>query len=499
MQRDNVIARLDDHSDPFDVLVIGGGATGFACAIDALSRGYTVALVERGDFGEGTSSRSTKLIHGGVRYLRQGNIKLVRESLRERDWFFRAAPHLVQPLEFIIPCRSPWERLFYRTGLEIYDWMAKSKSTEQARFVSKNDLLNRIPGCAGHRWIGGVRYFDGQFDDARMIITFLHHLAHHGGYALNYAAAVDLIREGGKVRGAIVEDRETGTHHPVHARVVINATGVFSDQLIKLDQPAAPDRITTSQGIHLVLDGSWLGGSSALMIPKTRDGRVLFAIPWHGCTLFGTTDTPRPAPEEDPVPLNEEVEYLLEHGRKIFLRPPRHSDIRGTFAGLRPLPRTEKTTATSAISRDFKVDVSPTGFVSVYGGKWTTCRAMGEAAVDQAARFAGFEMRPSRTRDIVFTANHEPVSHQRAPTADWVAHAVENEMARTLTDLLLRRTRLGLLDAAVARNAAPLCAQWMAGQLGHDKAWVKQQLTQFSKKAGLNSKYIGRPASDSTW
>lgn len=499
MLRENIIARLDDHADPFDVLVIGGGATGFACAIDALSRGYSVALVERGDFGEGTSSRSTKLIHGGVRYLRQGNFKLVRESLRERSWFLRAAPNLVRPLEFIIPCRSKWARFYYRAGLALYDRMAGAQTAEHSRILNRDELFRQIPGCAGHRWIGGVRYFDGQFDDARMIITFLQYVLQRGGAAINYMPVVDLIHENGKTTGAVLEDRETGKTYTINARVVINATGIFSDQLIKLDQPGAESRITTSQGIHLVLDASWLGGSSALMIPKTSDGRVLFAVPWHGCVLYGTTDTPRPAPEIEPVPLGEEIDYLLEHGRKIFVRPPRHTDIRGVFAGLRPLPRAEKNMATSAISRDFKVEVSASGLVSIYGGKWTTCRAMGEAAMNKAMSVAGLDQKPSKTREIIFPAGHEPASHLRAPTAEWVDYAIQHEMARTVNDLLQRRTRLGVLDAAAARNAAPLCAQWMAAQLGHDKNWVKQQVAHFSKSTHLYSHLMSRPASDSTF
>jgi len=462
MQREQVIARIDSQADAFDVLVIGGGATGFACALDAISRGYRVALVERGDFGEGTSSRSTKLIHGGVRYLRQGHIGLVRESLRERRWFFQAAPHLVQPLEFIIPSRTTIGKLYYRTGMSLYDAMARTEPLHRSAMLSRNDVLSRVPGCASENLRGGVRYTDGQFDDARMIICFLRNVIEKGGVALNYAPVVELIKEGGRTAGVIIEDRESGHTHRIKARVIVNATGVYTDQLCRMDEPGPPDRVTASQGIHLVLDASFLGGKSALMIPRTDDGRVLFAIPWHGRVLFGTTDTMRLEIDDDPTPLAEEIEYLLHHAGRIFSRPPKTPDICAVFAGLRPLPRSGKSTKTSAISRDYKIDVSPSGLISIYGGKWTTCRAMGEAAVEKAIYVGALEHRPSQTIHQTLTALREPDSHLAAPTQEWVHYAVQHEMARTVPDLLLRRMRLGVLDSSAARDCAPQCAQWMA-------------------------------------
>lgn len=476
MNRSDYLQSLSADRDPLDILVVGGGATGLACALDAVSRGYRVGLVERGDFGEGTSSRSTKLIHGGVRYLRQGHLGLVRESLRERAWFFRAAPHLVHPLEFIIPCRSGLEQAWYRSGMALYDLLAGRSS---ASVLSRDQVLDRIPGHNPALLHGGVRYLDGQFDDARMIICFLKTFLRRGGVAFNHAPVVALHKEGGRLSGADIEDRETGQQFRIRARVIINATGVYTDRLCSLDDPAAPPRIAASQGIHLVLDGSFLGGTSALMIPRTADGRVLFAVPWHGRVLYGTTDTARPEIEDDPKPLASEIEYLLEHGRNIFAKAPSESDILGTFAGLRPLPRTGKNIKTSAVSRDFHVDVSRSGLVHVYGGKWTTCRAMGKAAVDRAALVGGLPEHSSPTADMVFDGEREPESHLSLPGREWVQYVVRHEMARTLDDLLLRRTRLGVLDPAAARGTAPACARWMAEELGRNMAWAEEQARKF--------------------
>lgn len=483
MQREQIIARLQSANAPFDVLIIGGGATGFACAVDALSRGYSVALIERGDFGEGTSSRSTKLIHGGVRYLRQGNIHLVRESLRERSWFFRAASHLVHPLEFIIPCRSRISQWYYRAGMGVYDAMAHPPPHEHARVLSREEVVARSPGCATQFLAGGVRYMDGQFDDARMIICFLRHVIETGGFPLNYAAAVELIKERGRVVGVMVEDRETGRVFPVKARAVINATGVAVDAVCRMDGQLE-NKVTSSQGIHLVLDQSFLGGTSALMIPGTSDGRVLFAIPWHGRVLFGTTDTPWPDSSREPKPMEEEIEYLLNHGAKVFRQAPVRTDVKGMFAGLRPLPKPHGNKKTSAISRDFRIDVSGSRLVSVYGGKWTTCRAMGQAGVDQAVRAGGLPVRTSQSQQIIFTTGMEPESHLQPPNRLWVLHAVRNEMARNLDDLLLRRVRLGVLDHETAMETAPDCARWMAEALMKNQAWIQEQCAAWGKTSG---------------
>lgn len=461
MKRPYLLDQLSARTEPFDVLVIGGGATGLSCALDAMTRGYSVALVERGDFGEGTSSRSTKLIHGGVRYLRQGHLGLVHESLRERAWFFRAAPDLVKPIEFIIPCQSAMEQLYYRTGMKLYDTIAGATGSHRSASLTRDEVLARAPGAAAEPLAGGVRYIDGQLDDARLLIAMMRRLLEGGGLALNYVAVVDLIKSNGRVAGAVVEDRETGARLRVDARVVINATGVFTDQVTRLDEPDAPDRIAASQGIHLVLDAAYLGGTSALMIPKTSDGRVLFAIPWLGRVIYGTTDTPRDIIEDHPAPLESEIDYLLAHAPHIFARPLSRAKVIASFAGLRPLPKAAGKRS-SEVSRDFHVTVSPAGLVSVYGGKLTTCRAMGEAAVEHAAASAGLPAAPSRTNELLLLDEGQPASHLTAPSREDVAYAVEYEMARTVDDVLLRRSRVGLLNPAAAKAAAAQCAVWMA-------------------------------------
>ncbi|HMO51341.1 MAG TPA: glycerol-3-phosphate dehydrogenase/oxidase [Kiritimatiellia bacterium] len=457
--RDDMIMRLADRSPPWDVVVIGGGATGLACALDAASRKLRVALVERGDFGEGTSSRSTKLIHGGVRYLRQGQISLVRESLRERAWFFRAAPSLVRPLPFVIPCRHFAEQIGCRTGMHVYDALAHTAPEHRARRLSRNETANALPGVKPSAYACGVKYFDGQFDDARMIIAFVRTLVELGGAAVNYAPVISLRKEGGRISGLDVEDREKGSVYRIDARCVINATGVHTVGICRMDEPATESRIIASQGIHLVLDHRFIGGESALLIPRTRDGRVLFAIPWHGRTLLGTTDTPWPDPERPPQPLQEEIDYVLEAAGSWLSRAPVREDIRGMFAGLRPLPRPSRTQKTSAIIRDFRVAVSDSGLVSVYGGKWTTCRAMGEAAVDRALAVIGQPFRPSQTAHLMISANNEPESYLHVPSPAWIAYAVREEMACNAEDLLLRRTRLGILDRAAAETASAECTR----------------------------------------
>ena len=482
MSRQNAIDRLASSAETFDLLIMGGGATGFACAIDGLSRGYSVALVERGDFGEGTSSRSTKLIHGGVRYLRQGNVKFVRESLRERNWFFRAASHLVKPMEFVIPCHARLEQLFYRAGMAVYDRLAHAPPGDKSAMLTAANVSTLVPGCTTERLFGGVRYIDGQFDDARMIITFLRHIMDAGGVALNHAPAVELTKENGRVSGAVIQDEETGIHHRIKARVVINATGVFTDNLCRLDQPDASSKVTASQGIHLVFDKAFLGGNTALMIPKTSDNRVLFAIPWHDRVLLGTTDTPWPDANREPTPLKEEIDYLLEHARTIFSKAPSTADIRGMFAGLRPLPKPQDPTRTSSIRRDFHVEVSVSGLVSVYGGKWTTCRAMGEATINKAADVGHLFPATSRSASLVFAPPLEPASHLQPPEQAWVTHAVHHEMATTLSDLLLRRCRLGVLDVQRATAEAPRCAHWMAEMLHKDATWIERQLESFQRE-----------------
>ncbi len=321
----------------WDVLVIGGGATGLGTAVDAAARGYRTALLEQGDFAKGTSSRSTKLIHGGFRYLRQGNVSLVRESLRERGLLLRNAPHLVHAIPFVLPAYGVWQKFFYGAGLKIYDLLAGRLGLGKTRLLSREETLRHLPTLSPDGLTGGVQYFDGQFDDARLAICLAQTLHDLGGVAVNYCPVATLLKSNGRVCGVVARDTESGRELTIRARVVINATGVFTDAIRRLDEPAAKPIITASQGAHIVLDRSFLPGDSALMVPKTDDGRVLFAIPWHGHVVIGTTDTLREDAPLEPRPLAEEIDFLLEHAARYLTRAPGKADILSAFAGLRPL------------------------------------------------------------------------------------------------------------------------------------------------------------------
>ena len=513
MTRTEALQRLDDRSTIWDVLVIGGGATGLGCAVDAAARGYRTLLLEKSDFAKATSSRSTKLIHGGVRYLKQGNLSLVRESLRERGLLLRNAPHLVHRLPFLVPCFSRWERIFYGAGLKTYDLLAGRLNLGPSGGVSADEALRLIPTLGSDGLRGGVRYYDGQFDDARLAVSLAQTVRDLGGATLNYCGVESLLKVPEKVTGVTARDEETGRVYEVRARAVINATGIFTDQIRHWDEPAARGIMTVSQGAHIVLPASFLPGDTALMIPKTRDGRVLFAIPWHGRVLVGTTDTPRQHPEWEPRPLEEEIQFLLDHAGRYLSRAPQRSDVLSTFAGLRPLVSSGGTKNTAKISRDHTLLVSDSGLVTITGGKWTTYRRMAEDAVDRAAEVAGLERRPSRTQSQklhgwVETAGEDHASraygsdagevralagensawseplHPSLPyTRAEVIWAVRREMARTVEDVLARRTRALVLDARGALACAAEVARLMAEALGQPKAWEGDQVREFGQLA----------------
>ena len=513
MKRPDMLARLEAR-EPWDLLVIGGGATGLGIAVDAAARGYRVLLAERGDFAQGTSSRSTKLVHGGVRYLQQGNVALVMDALRERGILRRNAPHLVHDLAFVVPSYEWWESPFYGIGLKVYDLLAGEYGFGPSAHLSREEVLAAIPTIETAGLRGGTRYYDGQFDDARLAIHLVRTAAGQGATLLNYCEAVALTKDGaGRITGAVLSDRESGHAHTVAARAVINATGPFCDGVRRLDQADAPPLIAPSQGSHLVLDGDFLPGDSAIMVPHTDDGRILFAIPWHGKTLLGTTDVALDAVPAEPKPEQEEIDFILATANRYLARHARHEDIRSIFAGIRPLVRGDGG-STASLSRDHSILIDPhSGLLTIAGGKWTTYRRMAEEAVDLAATLAGLPGRPCPTRDLPIHGaatvldGADPLApygadaaairrlvhgnpalglplHPRLPAiAAEVTWACREEMAHSVEDVLARRTRSLLLDAGAAHAAAPTVARLMAHELGHNASWEARQVAAFQTLA----------------
>ncbi|HZF02168.1 MAG TPA: glycerol-3-phosphate dehydrogenase/oxidase [Methylomirabilota bacterium] len=507
MNRAEMLQRLREPA-LWDVLVIGGGATGLATAVESAARGYRTALVEQADFAQATSSRSTKLIHGGVRYLQQGRVSLVREALRERAHLLANAPHLVHRLPFILPLYKFWERPFYGVGLKLYDMLASELTLGSSKHLSRAETLEQMPTLASAGLRGGILYHDGQFDDARLAITFAQTVADLNGVVANYVKVVSLLKNNGRVCGVMARDVESGDEFEVRARVVVNATGVFSDEVRKLDDRAAPDLLAPSQGAHIVLDKSFLPGDCALIVPRTSDGRVFFAIPWHGRVLIGTTDTEVSKAVLEPRPLKTEIEFLLEHAARYLEKKPAASDILSASAGLRPLVKSDGG-KTSKLSRSHQVVVAPSGLVSIIGGKWTTCRLMAEDTVNQAAAIGGLIAKPSPTKNLRLygwreMSNSElaeygsdaeellalcknvgnELLHPRLPYRVGQIHwAVRREMARTVEDVLSRRIRALPLDAKAAIEMAPQVARIMAAELGRDETWEKQQVSHFQELA----------------
>ncbi len=457
---------------------MGGGATGVGVAIDAAARGYDVLLLEQSDFGKGTSSRSTKLVHGGVRYLEQGNLSLVMEALKERGLLLRNAPHLVRNLGFVVPRYDWWEAPFYGIGLKVYDLLAGKYGFGASQILSLEQTLEYIPTVELEGLRGGVLYYDGQFDDARLLIDMVATAFEQGATLLNYAPVEALTKDDhGHVNGVVAVDAETGEEYRATARVVVNATGAFSDNLRRQADPAVASMIAPSQGIHLVFDGSFLRGDTAIMVPHTSDGRVMFAIPWHGQTLVGTTDTPIAEPTLEPVAQEQEVNFLLSTASRYLAKKPTRTDVLSVFAGIRPLVRGGDGANTAALSRDHVVHIDKSGLVTICGGKWTTYRKMAEDCVNQAAILAHLEERPSITEHLPI---HRSEDTGLAPySAAVVVRAVRDEMARTVEDVLARRTRALFLNARAALEMAPAVAQIMARELGADEAWKARQLAEF--------------------
>jgi glycerol-3-phosphate dehydrogenase len=517
MNRTEALLKIQNCSKPFDIVIVGGGATGLGAAVDAASRGHSVALIEQADFAKGTSSRSTKLVHGGVRYLQQGNLPLVRHALRERELLYRNAPHLVHKRSFIIPTYSWQESLFYGTGLKVYDRLAGSLSFGASHCLSRAETMHRLPTLEPSQLYGSVVYQDGQFDDARLAINLAQTATTLGAAVVNYVRCLSLLKHNGQSAGIRAKDMETEAEFDILAKVVVNATGVFVDAIRQLDNSDQTVLVKPSQGIHIVLPRKFLPGEDALLIPKTVDGRVLFVIPWHGQVLLGTTDTPIENPLLEPHALPEEVRFILEHAAQYLVETPTPSDVLSIHAGLRPLVRPSESRKTSSISRDHRIVVSSSGLITIAGGKWTTYRKMAEDVIDQAELVGGLAQRSCQTQTLqIHGWTHESIAethlipygsdaqairalihqqiHQQPdlsqrlhPQLEYrqaeVIWQVRHEMARQVEDVLARRIRLLFLDARASVQCAPTVAQLIAQELELKEDWIETQLQSYRKLA----------------
>lgn len=552
MTRPDMLKRAQAQRGPWDFIIIGGGATGVGVAVDAASRGYRVLLLEQSDFGKGTSSRSTKLVHGGVRYLEQGNISLVMEALKERGLLRQNAPHLVSDLAFVVPSYAWWEAPFYGIGLKLYQALSGKYGFGKSQLLSKKQTLQHLPNIETEGLRGGVMYYDGQFDDTRLLINLVATAAEQGATLLNYAKVTSLTRnKQGWIDGVVATDLESGKTLRARAKVVINATGAFCDGVRQFAEPQAKPMIAPSQGAHLVFDRSFLPGDTAIMVPHTSDGRVMFAIPWHGHTLVGTTDTAIKTPSLEPVPMEQEIEFILSTAALYLHKKPTRADILSAFAGIRPLVKSGDGANTAALSRDHTIHIDQSGLLTITGGKWTTYRNMAEDCVNQAATLAQLAEKPCVTRNLPIHGHPGDGRTQRSrrreeagvpvratrppphvggnggspvpvpePLAIYgsdapkiqriietdralaaplhpalpycgaeVVWAVREEMARTVEDVLARRTRALFLHARAAIEMAPRVAELMAREMKTKAAWRDGQLQDFGETAGC---YVAR-------
>jgi glycerol-3-phosphate dehydrogenase len=491
MKRTETLSTIRERTSPWDLVIIGGGATGVGCALDAASRGYEVLLLEQHDFGKGTSSRSTKLIHGGVRYLRQGDVSLVREALHERALLLRNAPHTVKIQAFIVPCYGRLQQIYYGAGLKAYDLLSKGGEVGNSRILARRETLREFPTLNSSGLSGAIKYYDGRFDDTRLLMDLVAAAQTNGAVMSNYSPVRSLMKNSaGKITGLTFLDVETDDVFSVAARSVINATGVFCDPIRKMSDVAASRIITYAQGIHLVLDRRFLPSETALMIPKTSDGRVLFCIPWHHHTLIGTTDTPVSRADLEPKALEGEVDFVLNTAAQYLSERPTRDDILSVFAGIRPLVHDGVNSKTSKLSRSHDLFVDNAGLVTITGGKWTTYRRMAEDAVDRALYVGGIDFRPSVTAELPIPDSIDPGSGdadrlvEGLPyTTNEIVHAVRHKMARTVEDVLARRTRLLFLNAKVAIETAPLAARIIAEELGKNEDWITSQVEEFTMLA----------------
>jgi glycerol-3-phosphate dehydrogenase len=514
MKRNDLLHAAQRRTDAWDIIIVGGGATGVGVAVDAATRGYTTLLLEQYDFGKGTSSRSTKLVHGGVRYLEQGNVSLVMEALKERGLLRQNAPHLVSELPFIVPSYAWWEGPFYGIGLKVYQMLSGKYGFGSSQLLSKEETLRRLPNVKPEGLTGGVVYYDGQFDDTRLLINLAATAVEQGAVLLNYAKVTALHKGAdGIVNGITWENIETGEVFQAGAKVVVNATGPFTDAVRQMAEKDVTQMISPSQGAHLVFDRSFLPGDTAIMVPHTSDGRVMFAIPWHGHTLVGTTDTPIAQAPLEPVPMEQEIEFMLETAALYLEKKPAKSDILSMFAGIRPLAKSGEGTNTAALSRDHTIHIDKSGLLSIAGGKWTTYRNMAQDCVDQAATLADLPDRPCVTRTLNIHGFHPNAANlgslsfygtdaiaireivEEDPTfgavldadlpyiAAEVVWAVRSEMARSVEDVLARRLRALFLNAKAALRMAPRVAALLAQELDHDERWQLDQVEKFKKIA----------------
>jgi len=496
MNREQMIARLREERAPWDVLVIGGGATGLGCAVDAASRGLRTALLERGDFAHGTSSRSTKLAHGGVRYLRTGQFSLVAQSLRERERLMANTRGLVRSTPFIVPAYRAWDRFWYGAGLTLYGMLAPSSG--DTRVLSREEVIARVPALRREGLRGGVLYHDGQFDDARLALSLARTAARMGAVVVNYVRVVELTRSASRIQGVAAVDSETGDMIEIPARVVINATGTGVDAVRRMDDAGAEPMIRASRGTHIVVDHGFSPGNDAVLVPRTDDGRVVFIIPWRGRLMIGTTDDAVTEIVDDPAPTMHDIDYLLAHAARYLDNAPRAAHVRSAFAGLRPLLSGSGSTA--SLRRDHRILVSGSGLVTVAGGKWTTFRLMAEQTVDRACQTAGIKAPPCRTARLALDASpwattNDPLESRALggdvadeAVAAFIRDAARVEMARTVEDVLARRSRALLLDARATLSLAPTVAEILARELGRDAAWVDSQMEAFERS---RSHYIG--------
>jgi glycerol-3-phosphate dehydrogenase len=512
MRREEMTARLREDKI-WDIIITGGGATGLGIAIDAAARGYSTLLLEKYDFAKGTSSRSTKLVHGGVRYLAQGNIKLVREALRERGLLLKNAPHLTRKQAFIVPSYHWWEKWYYGTGLKLYDLLSGKLGIGKTEILSAPSVLKRLPVAEKKGLSGGIGYFDGQFDDARLAINMAQTAVEQGAVVINYMSVTGLLKDQKNIRGVEAMDMLDQQVYQLRSKVVINATGVFVDDVLRMEDPGSPGMVAPSQGVHIVLDKKFFPSDTALMIPRTADGRVLFAVPWHNRVVVGTTDTPVDQILAEPLPFREEISFIIYHFNKYLTSDIRESDIRSIFTGLRPLVKSSNTGNTSILSRDHTIVVSTGGLVTITGGKWTTYRKMAKDAVDNAAFVAKLEIKTCTTDKLrihgwLETADEADSLHAYGSDAAYikklasddpllaekihpdfpfilaeVVWAIREEMAMTVEDVLARRLRLLFLDTRIAMEVAPAVARLMAGVLGRDLQWEKNEVEKFMQTA----------------